>query len=122
MQLMEHSLKPQVIMQLMEHSLKPQVKRLYVWNWGLYFRQKFSEEDFLNQYVGNEPWHCKDEHTFFIKFAPHLWKCFDFYYDGHTVKSYAFLGIEVGKFYSYDSRPSVEWTAEEVFNWKRAKF
>lgn len=110
-------------MHLMEHSTKPQVKRLFVWNWGLYFRHKFAEVDFSNRYYnGGEEWHCKEEHTFFIRLSPHIWDTCDVYYDGHTVKSFTFLGIEVGKYYSYDSRPVVEWTDEEDLAWKRAEF
>ena len=98
------------------------VVRFFTWNRGLYFRHKFTEEDFINDYDNGEPWHCKDETTFYIKFAPKLFGTEDIYYDGHTVKSITLLGIEVGRYYSYDSRPAKDWTEEDIRAWREAKF
>ena len=38
------------------------------------------------------------------------------------MKSVSILGVEVGKIYSYDARPKVDWTDEEDRAWKRAEF
>ena len=114
-------------MHLMKHSLRPRIKRLFYWNRGLYFRYDVAETDFANQYILNdenhpEDWHCKEESAVFIKFSPHFWDKTDVYYDGHIVKSFTVLGIEIGRYYSYDSRPVVEWTPEDHHDWREANF
>ncbi len=98
-----------------------QVKRLFFWNSGVYFRREFAETDFINKYFENEEWHCKDETVAFIKLSPYFWNWTDIRYDGHTVKSVTVLGVEIGQYYSYDSRPKSKWSAEEEHKWRQCQ-
>lgn len=89
-------------------------KRLYTHAKGLFLDYKTLSQDFENHHFNNEKWHIKDYWYVFIRFDKKWIGYEDLYYDGHTVQAVTFLGVTIGKGYSYDSRPLVKWTDEEL--------
>lgn len=88
------------------------MKRLFIHGTRLFFEYKITRTNFDNDHFNNEPWHIKEYWSLFIGFHPKIWEYENLYYDGHTSKSITFLGITIGKTYSYDSRSVVSWGKE----------
>ncbi len=88
------------------------MKRILIHGSRLFFEYKITRTNFNNTHFNNEPWHIKEYWSFFFGFNPTLWEYENSYYDGHTVKSISFLGITIGKTYSYDSRSIEKWGKE----------
>ncbi len=76
---------------------------------GLFWNYHRSTSVYDNQYFDGEEWRCDEDWFLSIRLEPKWFGYDDFYYDGHTVKSITFLGITLGKGYSYDARPLTKW-------------
>lgn len=85
--------------------------RLYVYHRRIFWTYRTEYQQYINECLGDQPWHCWEEWAVFFGFKPKSGKWFDYedlYYDGHTLQQLTFCGISIGKMYSYDARPIKE--------------
>jgi hypothetical protein len=84
-------------------------KSFYTHFGRLHFIWKWEWERFNNEHFDNQEWEILEQWEVFACFQPKIFGWFgyeDTYYDGHTLQSVTFLGITIGKSYTYESQPN----------------
>lgn len=87
--------------------------RFYTHCRGVFFDYRREEQDFINEYFNDEPWHIKENWYVVVRWSGKLWDSWDLYYDGHTGRTWTILGVEFGYGYSYESKSIADWAEEE---------